>query len=80
MRFKDIAKLPSKVSRPVQFTVLPGNILLLQLLPDMEKFDGRVEVLGMPRAGFGLKDAPQAWSVALTRVLTEYELQPCKTN
>eukprot|EP00972_Heterocapsa_arctica_P098173 14488027-Heterocapsa_arctica.AAC.1 len=34
----------------------------------------------MIRAGFGLKDAPRAWSMVLTRVLKDFGLSPTKID
>ena len=65
----EIAKLDGEVRRSVQFLVPEGSIPLLRQLDGYEDFDGNSECLEMLRAGFGLKDAPRAWSMVLTKVL-----------
>ena len=78
--FSEIAKLDGEVRRSVQFLVPEGSIPLLRQLEGYEDFDGNVECLEMLRAGFGLKDAPQARSMVLTKVLKEFGLHPCQTE
>ena len=52
-----------QVLREVQLLLPPGT------LPGMEDFDSQKEVLHMLKPGFGLKDAPRLWNLALKRVL-----------
>ena len=40
----------------------------------MEDFDPSWECLDMVRPGFGLKDAPRAWSIRLDQELTKFSL------
>ena len=78
--FSEIAKMKGEVQRDVQFVVPPGSLPLLRQLEGYEDFDGLTEVLGMIRAGFGLKDAPRAWNMVLTKTLTEFGLKAAKTD
>ena len=78
--YSELAKLEGELVRDVSFTVPPGAIPLLQRLPGFGDFDGRTEVLRMLRPGFGLKDAPRAWSLALERTLADFGLFPACTD
>ena len=80
MPFEELAKLDGEVKRSVQFTVPPGSLPLLRMLPGFEDFDGERECLDMLRAGFGLKDVPRAWNMVLTRLIREFGLHPTKAD
>ena len=68
------------IHRKVSFRVPPGSAALLRLVPDFEDFDERKEVLKMLAAGFGLKDAPRAWSLVLEAALWDFGLRPLNTD
>ena len=59
----------SKPLREVQLLLPPGAAELLRSLDGMSDFDERSECLRMLKPGFGLKDAPRLWNLALQRVL-----------
>ena len=67
--FKELAQYPGEVLRSVQFRVPPGSVPLLRRLNGYSDFDPLQEVLDMLRPGFGLVDAPRAWSLELASSL-----------
>ena len=67
---------PSKPLRTVQVILPPGSGELLRSLKGMESFNEEAEVLEMLKPGFGLKDAPRLWGLALKRVLKEIGARP----
>ena len=58
-----------KVLRNVQMLLPPGAEQLLRTLPGFENYCGQTECLKMKKPGFGLKDAPRLWGLALRKVL-----------
>jgi hypothetical protein len=58
----------------VQLQLPSGAVPLFRQLPGMEDFDDSSEVLNMLRPGYGLKDAPRLWNMALRRVLKTLRL------
>ena len=66
------------VRRSVQLILPPGTAELLRSIPGMEDFDEQSEVLYLRKPGFGLKDAPHLWCLALQRVLRELNLTTCQ--
>jgi hypothetical protein len=60
----------------VQLELPPGSIPLFKQLPGMSDFDSIREVLKMLRPGYGLKDAPRLWNLALKRALKAIGLIP----
>ena len=55
--------------RQVQISLPPGSEHLLRTIPGYEDYNPQSEVLVMLKPGFGLKDAPRLWLMALKRVL-----------
>ncbi|CAJ1426200.1 unnamed protein product [Effrenium voratum] len=56
--------------------VAQGGKTLLRMQPGYEDFNPEVEVLRLLRPGFGLKDAPRLWLLALRRALAEIGVTP----
>ncbi|CAK8987555.1 Uncharacterized protein SCF082_LOCUS1028, partial [Durusdinium trenchii] len=57
--------------RQVEISLPPGGEHLLRVIKGYEDFDPQREVLFMLKPGFGLKDAPRLWLMALKRVLAK---------
>ena len=55
----------------MQLKIPPGSGILFRSLTGMEDFCEETEVLEMRKPGFGLKDAPRLWNIALRKVLRE---------
>ena len=66
--------------RAVQFRVPPGAVAILQRLEGYHDFDPAREVLDLVRPGFGLKDAPRLWSMALQQALQDLDWHPTKID
>ena len=67
-----------KTKRSVQLSIPPGTSELLRSLPGMSDFCEQSEVLYLRKPGFGLRDAPRLWSLALQRVLHALGLTACQ--
>ena len=65
-----------KELREVQLLLPPGSLELIRSVPGLESFDPETEVLHLLKPGFGLKDAPRLWNLALKRVLQKVGLSP----
>ena len=78
--FAEFSKMPGEVKRSVQFVLPTGSVPLLRALDGYQDFDAVAECLNMLRAGFGLKDAPRAWSLELGRVLRSFGLSHCQSD
>ena len=63
-----------KVLREVQLILPPGSLELIRTLPGLSDFDPNTEVLHLLKPGFGLKDAPRLWNLALQKVLKKLGL------
>ena len=68
------------VLRDVQLILPPGSAELIQAIPGLESFNCDREVLYLLKPGFGLKDAPRLWALALKRVLAQLELRPLQAD
>lgn len=73
LTFKELQKQGEPI-RSVQLELPPGSVPLFRQLPGMETFDSIREVLNMLRPGYGLKDAPRLWNLALRRALIALDL------
>jgi len=69
LTFADLARIPGECHRVVEVELPPGSASVLRLLPEFSDFDQDKEVLQLLRPGFGLKDAPRLWGLALKRAL-----------
>ena len=79
--FEELSKLePSQPHRRVAMEVPPGSVPLLRELPGMRDFDASKEVLELLRPGFGLKDAPRLFMLALGRALAKLKLVPLQCD
>ena len=76
LTFKELAESPGETLRSVQLILPPGANSLLRQLPGFEDFDEVNEILDMHKPGYGLKDAPRLWNLALKRVLARLNLKP----
>ena len=65
----------SQVMRHVELDLPPGSVSLLQSLPGYSDFNAATETLSLIKPGYGLKDAPRLWNLALTRCLVEAGLR-----
>ena len=71
LSFRELEEMdPSKPLREVP----PGSGELLRCLSGMEDFNESVECLQMLKPGFGLRDAPKLWNLALWKVLLQQGL------
>ena len=68
------------VLRKVQMLLPPGAEELIRTIPGFEDFNGQQECLEMLKPGFGLKDAPRLWSLALQKVLTKIGLKAVRVD
>ena len=64
--------------RSVQLALPPGTADLLRSLLGMSDFCEQSEVLYLRKPGFGLKDAPRMWGLALQKVLRALGMTACK--
>ena len=79
--FKQLAELDrSQPLRVVEIALPAGSDELLRTLPGMESYDGSTECLSLLKPGFGLKDAPRLWNLALQRVLSQCSLHFVQTD
>ena len=79
--FKELHEAdPTQPLRTVQLKVPPGSGELIRSLTGMQDFDESKEVLEILKPGFGLKDTPRLWNIALKRVLSEIGVQPISTD
>ena len=60
----------------VQLLLPPGSLEPIRFVPGLESFDPETEVLHLLKPGFGLKDPPRLWNLALKRVLQKVGLSP----
>lgn len=79
--FQQLAKLDeSQPLRVVEIALPSGSEELLRTLPGMTDFDPSEECLSLLKPGFGLKDAPRLWNLALQNVLKEAGLTATQTD
>ena len=71
---------PQQPLRKVEISLPPGTEQLVQTLPGMEDFNAQEECLGLCKPGFGLKDAPRLWNLALNQALSKANLQAANTD
>ena len=71
---------PTQPLRQVQLKIPPGSGILFRSLTGMEDFCEETEVLEMRKPGFGLKDAPRLWNIALRKVLREIGVGPLSVD
>eukprot|EP00435_Cladocopium_sp_Y103_P048141 s730_g14.t1 len=64
--------------REVQISLPPGGEFLLRDIEGYEDFDPFSEVLVLIKPGFGLRDAPRLWLLALKKVLTRIGVTACQ--
>ena len=76
LTFEELAKQPGEVKRSVQLELPPGSAPFMQQFDGMKDFNPITEVLDMVKPGYGLKDAPRLWNMALRRVLQEFSMRP----
>ena len=68
------------VLRKVQMLLPPGAEELIRTIPGFEDYDGQQECLEMLKPGFGLKDAPRLWGLALQKVLAKIGLKAVRVD
>jgi hypothetical protein len=79
--FEQLAKLDSSQPlRVVEIALPSGSEELLRTLPGMHDFNPAEECLSLLKPGFGLKDAPRLWNLALQNVLKEAGLIATQTD
>ena len=76
LTFEELHKDGVNELRRVELELPPGGEQLLRLVPGYGDFDPLSEVLVMLKPGFGLKDAPRLWLLALRRVLNSIGARP----
>ena len=75
LTFEELAEA-GEDRREVALELPAGGETLLRMQPGYEDFNPEVEVLRLLRPGFGLKDAPRLWLLALRRALAEIGVTP----
>ena len=70
----------SQPLRIVEIPLPPGTEQLVQALPGMEGYNPHTECLSLLKPGFGLKDAPRLWNLALHQVLDQGGPKPTQTH
>ena len=68
--YKELAELTGEPPREINFYLPASDIPLLRMIPGFEDFDPATEVLHSDKPGTGLADAPRAFQVKLTNILT----------
>ena len=63
------------ILRKVQLILPPGADELIRALPGFSNYDSERECLELLKPGFGLKDAPRLWNIALQKVLAKIGLR-----
>ena len=76
LTFEQLAQQDGSAPRSVQFRVPPGSAAIWQRLPGSADFNAATEVLNLIRPGFGWKDAPRLWSLALQLALKQQWRHP----
>ena len=71
LTFDKLAALTGEPLRQVAFTPPTGSEDLFREMPGFAKIDFNRYVLKLLRPGFGLKDAPRAWKIALDGLFTK---------
>eukprot|EP00975_Prorocentrum_lima_P016601 3520426-Prorocentrum_lima.AAC.1 len=71
MTFQEIASETGDNLLSVQFDFPAADIWILRKLPGMEDYGNSVEILDLLKAMWGLKDAPRAFGMRLSRSLQE---------
>ena len=69
-----------KTKRSVQLALPPGTAELLRTLPGMSDFCEQTEVLYLRKPGFGLRDAPRLWGLALQKALCSLGLTASQSD
>jgi hypothetical protein len=64
--------------RDVQISLPVGGEFLLRDIDGYRDFDAATEVLVLVKPGFGLRDAPRLWLLALKKVLTRIGVTACQ--
>ena len=64
--------------RDVQISLPPGEEFLLRAIEGYEDLDAATEILVLVKPGFGLRDAPHLWLLALKKVLTRTGVTACQ--
>jgi len=71
--FAELAELEGTEARTVCMELAPEDVKILRTIPGFEDFDPLKETIELDRPGFGLKDAPAAWSKAFSQFMTEQQ-------
>ena len=64
--------------RDVQIPLPPGGEFFLRAIEGYEDFGAATEILVLAKPGFGLRDAPRLWFLALEKVLTRIGVTACQ--
>jgi len=78
--FQDLSEETGKDLRSVQLDLPPGSAVLIRTLKGFEDFNPALECLDLIKPGYGLKDAPRLWNLALTKALNEFGLFPLQSD
>ena len=68
--YKELAELTGEPLREINFYLPAADVALLRRLPGFENFNPQTEVLHCDKPGTGLADAPRAFQIKLSQVLT----------
>ena len=80
LTFEELQHENQGVLRQVEISLPPGGEYLIRTLPGYEDFCAEREVLFLRKPGFGLKDAPRLWLLALKRALTDLGAVPTNVD
>ena len=70
VNLKELAKLTGETPREVNFYLPADDVALLRTIPGFENFDPLREVLHCDKPGTGLADAPRAFQIKLSMILS----------
>ena len=79
LTFKELEE-SGEQHREVAITLPPGGDHILKSHPGYSDFNAANEVLILHKPGFGLKDAPRLWLLALRRVLSQIGVLPTEMD
>ena len=78
--FADLTAKFGDIERDISFDLPEGGAAILRTLPGFFGFDPATEVLSMKKPGFGLGDAPRAWSLNLGEAIKAGRLKPSRID
>ena len=81
MTFKELAEYQGTQEREVCMEMPTDTIPLLREFKQFASFNITFQALKLDKPGYGLNDAPRAWSLKLRQHMTSVQqMYPCKTD